>query len=168
MEPPKKEEPQIMTDNQKIAMLANLELAIQSGKFEAIYLLSEDATIVQKEEDPNHIIDWDSLRSTLINAIKVAPQFSEFVLTYQDRRVVVRPLKTLAVKGGSASIPGVSFIALSLPLTKAYRKDINEFVRNLLIPFIKIREKPKAKKNGLDEEAKKRLAQKVLDDLDKI
>ena len=167
MEPPKKEDPQMMTDNQKIAMLANLELALHSGKFEAIYLLSEDATIVQKE-DPNHIIDWDSLRSTLINAIKVAPQFSEFVLTDQDRRVVVRPLKTLAVKGGSASIPGVSFIALILPLTKAYRKDINEFIRNLLIPFIKKREKPKAKKNGLDEEAKKRLAQKVLDDLDKI
>ncbi len=167
MNPPETEEPQVMTDNQKISILANLELAVQSEKFHAIYLLAEDATIVQREEPPSPTIDLDSLRSTLMNALKVAPHLAEFMAHYQDQRIVVRPLK-MALKGGPASIPGISLIALILPLTKAYKKDVNEFIRNLLTPFIKKKEKPKGKKNGLDGEVKKRLAQKVLNDLDKI
>ena len=115
MEPQKKEDFSAINDDKKISILAHLELFVNRGKFDGIYLLSEDATIAYKEEAPNLSVDLESLRLTLIHAIKVYPQFFELILNYQDHMVVVRPVKSIAFKGGSANIPGISYIALVLP-----------------------------------------------------
>ena len=168
MDPQNKEDFAAIDDNKKIAVLAHLELSVNRGIFTGIYLLSEDASIVQKEEAPNLSMNLEALRSTLINATKVYPQLSELTLNYQDQMVVVRPAKSMASKGEVASIPGITYLAFIFPPKKAYRKDVNDFIRNLFAPFI-IREKKAApKKKEMEETTKKRFAEDILKDLDKI
>ena len=66
-------------------------------------------------------------------------------------------------------IPGVSYLAVILPPTRTFRKNLNDLIRNLLAPFKIHEKKVKAQKKLIeDEETKKRLAEKVLKDLDEL
>ncbi len=156
------------TDKQKIAVLAHLELAVNSGNFEGVYLLSAEGKLVAKEQIPSLAMDFDALGASLLNAVKMFPDISEILLTYQDHRILIRPVRSMPMKGGEVSIPGVEFVTFILPITKTYRGNMTDLMRNLLMPFIKKEVKKSVKKQEEEETEKKRLAEQVLEDLDKI
>lgn len=156
-----------------IEVVAHLELAVNRENFDAVYLLSEEASIVEKVERPNLSIDMESLKSTLIQAMKVSPHPIDFILNYQNHMVIMEPIKPVLFKGGSARIPNVSYIIAILPPARTFRKKVNDLIRHLAAPFF-IPEKSEAKKRDdaqrklTEEKSRKQLAEKVLKDLDKI
>ena len=168
MNPQNPEDSIVVDDKKKIELLAHLELSVHREQFEAVYLLTEDGSIVQKEEASNLSVDFESLKSTLFNAIKVYPALSELLVSYQDHRIVIRPITTLVLKGGSATIPGVAYIVFILPPTKTYRKVVSDFIRNLYNIFMVRDKKTKPQKLEMTQETKKRFVEEVLKDLDEI
>ena len=157
------------SDNDRwIALLACLELSVERGNFTAIYLLNNEGSVVRKEEPPNLNLDFESVRAILLRTIKINPEFSEVVLYFPEQTIVMQPLKPMAWKGASAEIPNVAYLIAVFPPTRTFRKALTELVRNLLEPFKVSTKKDAPKKDEMDTEIKRRLAEQVLKDLEEL
>jgi hypothetical protein len=155
-------------DDRWIAVLACLELSVDRGNFTAIFLLNNEGSVVQKEAPANLILDFESLRAILLRTIKINPEFSEVVLYFPGQTIVMQPLKLMVWKGVSAEIPDVAYLIAVLAPTRTFRKALNELVRNLFEPFKMSTKKEAPKKDEMDSEMKRRLAEQVLKDLDEL
>ncbi|MFX1295756.1 MAG: hypothetical protein ACFFD2_13005 [Promethearchaeota archaeon] len=162
MNNPKKESSLNFDENRMTAMLSYMELSVSRGNFKGIYLLSEDWNIIKKVEGVNLSIDVESLRLAIIHAVKVAIHPIELIMNYKNYTVVVQPL---VLKEKPNTILNISYIAVVFPPTKTFRKNFNNLIRNLLIPFKK---KVVSKKDEIDKETKKRFAVKILEDLNNL
>lgn len=156
------------SDDRMIALLAHMELAIHQGEILGIYLLTENATIFQQETTPNLAINVPCLQDALLHLIKVNPEFSDCVLTYNEYMVVIQQMKELNVKGGKASIPNVAYIVVVLPPMKAFRKKVNDLIRTLMLPFTAHEKKLNPKQPQVDLTKQKKLAEQVLKDLEEL
>ena len=157
------------SDNDRwIALLACLELSVERGNFTAIYLLNNEGSVVQKEEPPNIILDFDSIRAILLRTIKINPEFSEVVLNFPGQTIVIQPMKPMVWKGASAEIPNVAYLIAVFPPTRTFRKALSELVRGLFEPFKVSTKKDAPKKEEMDSEMKRQLAEQVLKDLEDL
>ncbi|MHA1264219.1 MAG: hypothetical protein ACTSRS_03205 [Candidatus Helarchaeota archaeon] len=157
-----------ITDEQRIAIHAHLELAIKSEKFQGIYLLSEKGDIIKREETPKLTFNFAPFKELLIPIFNLFPQLKELILKEQRGTIVVQPVKDIKIRGKIVNIPGVSYIVVVFPLTRPYRKNLNELIRNLLNPFITKTQKKVNLKNKVENQDTKHLAEQVLKDLDKV
>ncbi|MHA1275917.1 MAG: hypothetical protein ACTSQ8_01890 [Candidatus Helarchaeota archaeon] len=157
------------TDNDRwIALLAYMELSVDRGNFTAIYLLSNEGTVIQREEAPNFPLNFEPLRNILLHTITINPNFSEIILHFPEQTIVIQPLKPMIWKDASAAIPEVSYLLVAFPPTRTFRKALNKLVRNLLEPFKVNNKKATPQKDTLDPTTKRRLAEQILRDLEDL